>query len=514
MKKLLTLLLGALLILTAVVAYRTLTYPFEKNISSKADNSMSKYQAEELSLKRFSGGIQIPTISSQDPEMVNWDHFDRFKSYLQEVYPQIFSTMEYREVNGYGMVFRWKGKDASLSPILFLSHYDVVPVTGLEKPEYEGEEIFRPQDKALPPVTEIPTEWDFHPFSGAVANGRIYGRGTLDMKNMLFSLLEAADKLIGEGFTPAQDIYFAFGHDEEVGGLQGATKIAEDFADKGITFGAVFDEGGLIASKGTINDLDTNIALIGLAEKGVASLKVTVKGLGGHSSMPPLQSAIGKAAIIMQHLEENQMKAMIIPPIENFLKNIGGQMAWTSRMAIANQWLFKPVLMATFSKSPTTNALIRTTTALTMMEGSPAANVLSSEVSFVVNFRILPGNTVEEVKAHVAKACEGFDVEIEEFGSFREASKLSPSDAKPYLVMKAAIEQTFPGTIVTPYVTVGGTDAYKYERVSDHVYRFMPVVLNTSEQRTLHSENEYISIEAFGKMIAYFEQVMKTYGNK
>lgn len=149
-----------------------------------------------------------------------------------------------------------------------------------------------------------------------------------------------------------------------------------------------------------------------------------------------------------------------------------------------------------------------------MMEGSPAANVLSSEVSFVVNFRILPGNTLEEVKAHVAKACKGFEVEIEEFGSQREASKLSPSDAKPYLVMKESIEGIFPGTIVTPYVTVGGTDAYKYERISDHVYRFLPVVLNTSEQRTLHSENEYISIEAFGKMIAYFEKVIKTYGSK
>jgi carboxypeptidase PM20D1 len=287
--------------------------------------------------------------------------------------------------------------------------------------------------------------------------------------------------------------------------------IAADFKSKGIEFEAVFDEGGLISAKGSVGMLDRDIALVGMAEKGLLSLRIHVKGLGGHSSMPPLQSAMGKAAVIMQRLEENQMPAMLIPPMENFLSNVGGEMPFTSRMAIANRWLFESMLLDNFSKTPSTNALVRTTTALTMMSGSKAANVLESEVDFVVNFRILPGNTVADVRKHVEKACAGFEVRFEDVGVPREPSNISPADTRGFAVIQETIGKVFPEAISTPYITIGGTDAYKYELVSKNVYRFLPVVLNASEQRTIHSENEYISIEGYNRMIHYFEEVMKGY---
>jgi carboxypeptidase PM20D1 len=513
MKKILSFLLVIILFVIGLVVFNTWTYPFSEN-TAKSNSPLELSPISETSLKRFAGGLRIPTISNADYEAFDYAPFDQFKAYLRDSYPVIFAQMEYDEVNGYGMIFRWKGKQADLKPILFLSHYDVVPVAGYDPmadTTAVEDLVFRPQDQASAPIDSVSESWDFPPFSGAIANGRIYGRGSLDMKNMLFAILEAAEKLMLAGYQPERDVYFAFGHDEEVGGRQGAAMVAADFKSKGIEFDAVFDEGGLISAKGSVGLLDKDIALVGMAEKGLLSLRIQVKGLGGHSSMPPLQSAIGKAAVIMQRLEENQMPAMLIPPMENFLNNVGGEMPFTSRMAIANRWLFESMLLNNFTKTPSTNALVRTTTALTMMSGSKAANVLESEVDFVANFRILPGNTVEDVKKHVEKACEGFEVRLEEVGTPREASNISPADTRGFEVIQETIGRIFPEAVATPYITIGGTDAYKYELVSKNVYRFLPVVLNASEQRTIHSENEYISIEAFNRMIHYFEEIMKGY---
>lgn len=512
MKRILLYLLLVLVLFVGFVLFRTFTHPFS-NKGKKATEVIVLNPITEQSLRRFAGGIRIPTISDADYEEFDYGPFDVFKVYLRDSYPAIFSQLEYEEVNGYGLVLRWKGKNSSLKPILLLSHYDVVPVAGFDEADQFGDSIpvFRPDDAAFPPVSEIAEEWDFAPFSGAVANGRIYGRGTLDMKNMLFAILEAIDKLVLQGFMPERDVYLAFGHDEEVGGMEGAYKIAESFKEKGIEFDAVFDEGGIISAKGSIDLLEKDIALVGMAEKGFMSLKIYVKGLGGHSSMPPLQSAIGKAAVIMQRLEEKQMPATLIPPMENFLDNLGGEMPFSSKMAISNRWLFENMLLNNFEKTPITNALIRTTTALTMMSGSKAANVLDSEVSFVVNFRILPGNTIEDVLRHVEKACEGFEVQIDQVGDPKEPSNISPSDTRGFTLIQETIAKVFPEALTTPYITVGGTDAYQYEIVSSNVYRFLPVALNASEQRSIHSENEYISIDAYNRMIHYFEYLIASY---
>ncbi|ULT25341.1 M20/M25/M40 family metallo-hydrolase [Sphingobacterium sp. E70] len=228
-------------------------------------------------------------------------------------------------MHSYGLVFKLKGSNSNLLPLLFLSHYDVVP-PGSAEIKNKSEHVFRPSDKPLPPVSTIAEDWNYAPFSGAVADGRIYGRGTLDMKGMLFSLLEAMQKILLDKERPERDIYLAFGFDEEVGGELGASKIAADFKRKGLRFEAVYDEGGLILEKGSVKGIHSDVALIGCAEKGFLSLKVKVKGLGGHSSMPPSETAMGKAAVIMQRLEEQQMKPMISPLIQRFFQQIGGSM--------------------------------------------------------------------------------------------------------------------------------------------------------------------------------------------
>ncbi|MFD1630509.1 M20/M25/M40 family metallo-hydrolase [Pseudopedobacter beijingensis] len=512
MKKLILIILILILILAGILIIKTITYPFVKIKDEEKSAQPIVESVSDSALYRFSQGIKIPTVSVGELGVFNFEPFEQLVTYLKSAYPEVHrNTQQYTVNNGFGHVYIWKGKNSSLKPILFLSHIDVVTPGDAPVKNETSDNIFQPQDKPLPSPTEIAKEWEYGPFSGAVAGGRIYGRGTMDMKGMLFSLMESMTALMKSGFVPERDIYLALGCDEEVGGLRGAKKIAEDFKSKGLTFDAVFDEGGVVMQKGALDGVNTDVALIGLAEKGFLSAKIKVNGLGGHSSIPPLQSAIGKAAVIMQRLETEQMKPTLTPLIKDFFQNVGGEMPFTSRMAIANTWLLEPILLKQLTKTNTTNALIRTTTALTMMKGSDGTNVLSPQVEFVVNFRILPGNTIEEVKKHIAKACEGFDTEVEEIDNTRKASKVSPTNARGYKIIAKTIKSIYPDALITPYLTLGGTDSYKYEIVSDNVYRFIPFAINNYEQQSIHSTNEYISIENYGRMIKYFGSIMKEY---
>lgn len=290
-KTMIGILLLVILVLAGILIVKTFTYPFLKTGKQPDHSAVTVPLVSNEALERFAGGIRIPTVSTEVYENTNFEPFDRFKAYLPEVYPAIYEAMDTLTINNYGLVFHWKGKDSSKKPILFLSHYDVVPVIGYEDDNQEYlpvDIVFQPEDEVAPSSDDVHTSWDYPPFSGAVARGNIYGRGTLDMKCMLFSVLEAANTLLEEGFQPEQDIWFAFGHDEEVGGRQGAVKIAAYFKEQNMTFDAIYDEGGIIAAPGSaLETIDRPIALVGQGEKGFLTLRLTVHGLGGHSSMPP-----------------------------------------------------------------------------------------------------------------------------------------------------------------------------------------------------------------------------------
>lgn len=512
MKRFVALLLLLFLMLILVLIARTITYKFKKIENNRNDKEVVNTTPSEKAIRRFVGGIRIPTISNESYEETNFKPFDEFMKYLANSYPEVYKVMDTDTINKYGMVFHWKGKNRNLKPILFLSHYDVVPVAGYDpSTAIPADTIFQLTDKPLPPIHAYAEKWDYPPFSGAVVNGRIYGRGTLDMKCMLFSLMEGADDLITEGFQPERDIWFAFGHDEEVSGRQGALKIADYFKNRGMDFDAVYDEGGIIAAPGSaIESIKAPLGLVGVGEKGFLTLRLTVKGMGGHSSMPPKKSSLVYAAEIIEKLNSDQFPAQIITPIETFFDNIGNEMGFFSRMAIANQWLLKPLLLSTMEKSPASNALVRTTTAITMANGSDAPNVLSSESEVTVNFRILPGDSVSGVIEHVKKICKGYDIGMEVI-SQREPSGISPVNVRGFEIIQEEVAKIYPDAIVTSYITIGGTDSYKYQTVSNDIYRFMPLYLNQYEQRTIHNENEYISLENFGKIQWYFKELMKNY---
>lgn len=500
--------LSLLAVFIAVPVIRTAIYPFAPKATAEAARAAVTAPSPGA-VERLSGGIRIPTVSEEISREEN-NPFDLFKKYLEESYPAVYAGLDTMTINEYGLVFRWKGKDGAKNPLLFCSHYDVVPVIGYEaETAPEKEIVFRPGDKPTAPINGFSTEWDYHPFSGSVADGRMYGRGTLDMKGMLFAIMEAVDELLAEGFVPERDIWLAFGFDEEIGGTEGALKIAEYFKREGITFDGVYDEGGIVSAPG-LGGIDRALALVGTAEKGFCTIKISVHGTGGHSSMPPAKGSLVLAAEIIEKLNSEQMKARLIPPISSFLDNVGGTMGYASRLAIANKWLLGNTLLKNLSKSPATNALVRTTTAVTMARGSDAPNVLTSVSEIIVNFRILTGESVADVESHVRRICEGYDTEIEVL-SAREPSNLSAEDARGFGVIGESVARIYPEAQVTSYLTIGGTDSYKYESVSGNVYRFMPVYLNEYEQRTIHNENEYISLEDYGKMIAHFKYIMSEF---
>lgn len=465
----------------------------------------------DKALNRLSGGLKIPTVGALPYEETNFAPFEAFTRYLEETYPEVFTAMRVERINKHSLIFHWKGKNPALKPILFLSHYDVVPAR--ESAPEAGGEVFNPGDSPYGPVGEAQTAWKYPPFSGAVADGRVYGRGALDMKGMLFAIMEAAEMLLAEGFQPEQDIWFAFGHDEETGGVQGAVPISKHFASKGLVFDAVFDEGGVISLEGAVLDWITRpIALVGLGEKGFLSLKITVRGMGGHSSIPVLKSPLVLASEIVLALNANQLPARITPPIASLLQSAKGMdlpPAIGERIRAAET--DREGLLRVLGGMPVSNALIRTTTAITMMHGSDAANVIAPVAEVVVNFRILDGDTIASVTEHVRALCKDYDVAISVVGSAREASGLTPPDSKGLRAIRKSLKSVYPDALVAPYITVGGTDAYKYQTVSENIYRFMPVRLNMHEIGVIHNANEYISVENYGNMIHYFRSMMRSY---
>lgn len=508
--------LGVLILLVivfiAVIIVKTLTFPFYK--PPLKHSAALETPFAELSLKRLQDGLRIPTISQPAPTPENMRPFVNFKDYLTEAYPNIHAAMQTDTVNTYGLLFRWPGSDPTLPPFLITAHYDVAPVPGYDAalPATFGELVFRPGDNLAAPIDKFQTEWEFAPFSGAVANGRIYGRGTLDDKAQLFAILEAAEALIAEDYQPRRDIWFAFGHDEEIGGQDGALQMANYFEAQGLYFDAVHDEGGVITSLAMISPKAVRpVAVVGVAEKGFLVVKITVNGPGGHSSMPPRNASIVQAAEIVAKLNANQMPAKITPPIAAFLERAGGEMGFGARMAIANQWLLRPAIIKIMTKAPPANALLRTTTAVTMIKGGDAPNVLSPATEIIVNFRILPEDTPEDVLAHVEAICAGYDVKIEAMGAPRTASKISPSDSAFFQAVESSVLELYPDGIVSPYITIASTDAIKYELVSDNVYRFMPAFLNQYELALMHGVNEHISIENYSNMIRYYQRLMQNY---
>jgi carboxypeptidase PM20D1 len=436
-------------------------------------------------VERLAAGIRIPTISHGDSTLRDPAAFAALREHLKASFPLSHSALGAEVVGLDALLYTWAGSDPSLPPVVLMGHMDVVPV-------------------------EAGTEsaWKHAPFSGDVADGFVWGRGTMDDKSTVFGLLEATESLLSSGFRPRRTIHLAFGADEEAGGRRGAAVIAKLMATRGIRPIFVLDEGGMVI-QGVLPGIESPVAVVGIAEKGYLTLELTAKGEGGHSSVPPTQTAAGILARAITRLEDNQMPAEIRGATANLFDAIGREMPFGMRMLFANRWLFDPVIEWKMGSVPRSNATIRTTTAVTMLEGSPKDNVLPSRAKAAVNFRILPGDDIASVTSHAKRVIDDERIEVRASGVEVEPSRVSPTTDSAWSIVRRSISQSYPDAVIAPYLVLGATDSRYFRDLTGNVYRFAALRADTSDVSRAHGTNERVSTKAYLEGIRFLVRLMR-----
>jgi carboxypeptidase PM20D1 len=431
---------------------------------------------ESRLITNLSASLVFPTISFQESNADGHVAFAQFQNWLAHTYPDFHHTLELQKFNQ-TLLFKWQGTDATLQPVLVTGHYDVVPVI----PGTEG-------------------LWTHPPFSGHIEDGYIWGRGALDDKSGVIGMVEAATYLLARGYQPLRTIYFSFGHDEEIGGAMGAGLVADYLKKQGVQLLWSLDEGSFLLD-GFIPGIDTLVAAINVAEKGSLTLQLVGKSEGGHSSMPPPQTAAGILAEAITKLEQNPMPGGLEGLSLAMFDTLSREMPFINRLLFANRWLFGGLIDRSLEQSPPTNAMLRTTTAVTMLSGSVKVNVLPIEATAMVNFRLHPRDTVEEVVAHVNRvvADENVDVRRVNFVGWngQAASTVSSWDAVGFSIIEQSVLDIYPNAIVAPGLMVAASDSRHYSKVADNAYRFNPFPISSGEFTGFHGTNERISSASF-----------------
>lgn len=485
MKKLALALLAAVVLLLAVMLVRTARFGEVQGSVPAA----AAFTAPAGAVERLAEAIRIPTVSPQDSAQVDTAAFAAFHAFLRQRYPRAHAALRRETIGRYSLLYTWPGTDPSLPPLVLMGHMDVVPVE---------------------PGTEA--RWSQPPFSGAMAGGFVWGRGALDDKVSVLGTLEAVEMLLADGFAPRRTVLLAYGHDEERGG-RGAQAIAALLRGRGVRPWLVLDEGGIVG-RGLMPGVERPTALVGIAEKGFVSVELSVETAGGHSSMPPRQGSIGRLGAAIARLEQNPMPARLDGPTLQLFGRVGPELPFAQRMVFANLWLTRPLVIRTLEGAPSSNAVIRTTTAPTIFQAGTKENVLPSRARAVVNFRILPGDSVAGVVGHVRRVVGDTTIRVRVMEGFAsEPSPVSRTDDAPFRVLETSIRQFAPDAVVAPYLVVGGTDARHFHALSEHVYRFMPVRMVQDDLDRVHGTDERISVRDYQAAIGFFRQLLLNASN-
>jgi carboxypeptidase PM20D1 len=480
-KKLLALISVALMLLAGVVSARTALY---RPRSSQTD-AVAKVAIPSGAAERLARAVRIPTVSHSERSETDFAAFSALHRYLAASFPRAHSTLLREAVNDYSLLFTWPGSDRTLKPILLMGHLDAVPV----EPGTEG-------------------KWQQSPFSGAIVDGFIWGRGAIDNKSAVVGILEAVEMLVTEGFQPKRTIYLAFGHDEERGGTDGARAIAALLKGRGVELEMVLDEGGVIA-EGLLPGISAPVALIGVAEKGFVTIELNVRGTGGHSSLPPRESAIGILSAAITRLEENQMPSRLEGATRQFFDTVGPRFPIGQRTVFANLWLTESLVERKLESSPSTNAMIRTTTATTVFQAGSKDNVLATSARADINFRILPGDTVARVVEHVRRVIADSRIDVRIGGAFQsEPSAVSSRDSASFQILEHTIQSLAPDAVVAPYLVAVVTDARYFADFSRSVFRFLPLRLTSRDLERIHGIDERVAIDQYETAIRIYRQLL------
>lgn len=468
------------------VLFNTFTLRSKQLVSEPA----AEIEIASDALEHFSSALRIRTVSPEDSKDFDSIQFDRFNAYLSDTYPLTDSLMEHKVFNEYSHLFLWEGSDPTLQPIILMGHLDVVPVIEANR-----------------------SSWREEPFGGVVANDTIWGRGSIDDKIGVIGIMEAVEQLLREGFRPRRSVYLAFGHDEEIGGVNGAKEIATYLKGNGVKAEFIMDEGGSITS-GMVPGIEKDVALIGIAEKGSVSLELSIALEGGHSSMPGKETAIDVLSGAIYKLKSNPFPARLSAPLEGFLAYLGPEMPFLNKMAFANKDLFGPLIIDQYEASASGNALVRTTTAPTIFNSGVKDNIIPLSARATLNFRIITGSSVQDVISHIKEVIEDDRIKIKEGNFNTEPSRVSGTDSYGFSTIHKTISQIYGEVIVSPYLVVGATDARHFSDLSEHIYRFLPTRITASNVKSFHGLNERIAITEFENAIGFYTQLIKNSGTE
>jgi carboxypeptidase PM20D1 len=452
----------------------------------KGSPASSERFDEHVIGEHLAGAIRFRTVSHQDPKDDDRAIFAAFRAFLETTYPAVHRALTRELIHGDGLLYRWQGSDPSLAPVLFLAHQDVVPVE---------------------PGTEA--KWTHPPFDGVIADGFVWGRGAIDDKGSLVCLFEAFESLLSEGWKPARSVWFASGFDEEVGGREGAKEISRELARRGLKFAWVVDEGSGV-SEGVMPGVERPIAGIAVSEKGYLSIELVAQGEGGHSSMPPPDNAIGLLAAAIGRLQASQFAPRLTPTLRQSLETLAPETPFLQRLLLSNLWLTAPLVVRELAARKESSPMVRTTTAPTILQAGVKENVVPSSARAIVNFRILPGDSIAQVMTHVRTVIADDRIAVNKLGrTVSEPAPLSSTQAAGYKVLEASAHKFFPDAVVIPNLVNGATDSRHFQAVASNVYRFVPRVLLKSDLKRIHGTDERSSLEGLVLAVRAYRQILR-----
>lgn len=484
LKRTLLFLLGLVLLLAAVLVVNTL-----RQGSRQAQvPALAKLPVDETRVaESMAIAVQARTVSGLLDPAGAAAEFEKLHAHLRQRYPLLHATLKL-ELVGHSLLYTWAGSDAAAQPFALLAHQDTVPIA--------------PGTEAL---------WQKPPFAGVIEAGMVWGRGTLDNKSNLITQMEAIEALLRAGFKPRRTVYLIAGHDEEVGGQRGALAIVELFKQRKIRLEYVIDE-GLAVTEGILPGVAQPLALVGLAEKGSVSLKLTAQAAPGHSSMPPAQaghSAIGRLSAALVRLDQQPMAGGVQGAAAAMFAAVAPELPFGQRLALSNLWLLRPVVEAMLGKGAATNAMMRTTTAMTILHAGNKDNVLPGRAEAVVNFRILPGDTAQTVQAHVKRVIADEGIEVEPVGVAFDPSGVSSPEAPAFALIARTVREVFPDSMVAPGLMLAASDARHFQPVADNAYRFMPIRFKSEDLPRVHGTDERISAAQLADMVRFYHRLLQ-----
>ncbi|KTD37468.1 zinc metalloprotein [Legionella nautarum] len=443
---------------------------------------------EDSAIEHLCRVIQFETISEQPLVNANPEAFKALHTYLFSTYPDLFKQVELKSFGEFALLLKWQGEDSSMEPMLLIAHQDVVPV----------------------PISES-DQWSFPPFSGQVDDGYIYGRGALDMKSSLVAILEALNHLMQDGFKPQRSIYIYLGDDEEVGGPT-AKKAAEWLEAEKVSLSYIIDEGGAILEK-LIPKFELPLCLIGIGQKGQLNIELSVKGDSGHSAKPPKHTPIDILGGAIAKIKEQEMPIQKDSLVFPLFQKMAPYLPFTQKLIIANLWLFKPLLAAKLTANPLMNAMMRTTAAPTIFQAGIKQNILPEIATAIINYRLYPGTTSDEVLKHLQMVLQNLPVKIKVLDNFNGPVLADPKAYGFDIICKTACQISKAPLLSAPVLTIGGTDGRHFKALTDNAYQFLFIRGTMEDFKGYHGINERISVSNYLNSIRFYIQLIKNSQN-